>query len=285
MAGHGGELAGGPGRVSTEPRASSPLLLPRCLCAATSLCRHLAAPHPGAGTLEDTLPSRTTGRMGDVANSSIEFHPKPQQQREAPHAGGFGCTLAELRSLMELRGAEALQKVQETYGDVGGLCRRLKTSPTEGKSASRALARVACAPGMHGPAPPLTPPCRRSLAPGAGPVKGWAGLQQLPRGTPDHDHDHDRACALPFPPEWDMLCVGQPDPLHLCVRNQQFPLASLLWIIHTCRHAHIQPDTDRSLLVFLFEFHNGLLFAHTVRPPPPRPPFFSPVLESIKPRL
>ncbi|XP_036696497.1 plasma membrane calcium-transporting ATPase 3 isoform X8 [Balaenoptera musculus] len=70
--------------------------------------------------------------MGDVANSSIEFHPKPQQQWEAPHAGGFGCTLAELRSLMELRGAEALQKVQETYGDVGGLCRRLKTSPTEG---------------------------------------------------------------------------------------------------------------------------------------------------------
>ncbi|EPY74682.1 Plasma membrane calcium-transporting ATPase 3 isoform 35-like protein [Camelus ferus] len=70
--------------------------------------------------------------MGDVANSSIEFHPKPQQLREAPHAGGFGCTLAELRSLMELRGAEALQKVQEAYGDVSGLCRRLKTSPTEG---------------------------------------------------------------------------------------------------------------------------------------------------------
>ncbi|XP_069320567.1 plasma membrane calcium-transporting ATPase 3 isoform X11 [Eulemur rufifrons] len=70
--------------------------------------------------------------MGDMANSSIEFHPKPQQQREAPHAGGFGCTLAELRSLMELRGAEALQKIQEAYGDVGGLCRRLKTSPTEG---------------------------------------------------------------------------------------------------------------------------------------------------------
>ncbi|XP_008047836.1 plasma membrane calcium-transporting ATPase 3 isoform X1 [Carlito syrichta] len=69
--------------------------------------------------------------MGDMANSSIEFHPKPQQ-RDAPHAGGFGCTLAELRSLMELRGAEALQKIQEAYGDVSGLCRRLKTSPTEG---------------------------------------------------------------------------------------------------------------------------------------------------------
>nr|AAI18977.1 Atp2b3 protein [Mus musculus] len=70
--------------------------------------------------------------MGDMANSSIEFHPKPQQQREVPHVGGFGCTLAELRSLMELRGAEALQKIQEAYGDVSGLCRRLKTSPTEG---------------------------------------------------------------------------------------------------------------------------------------------------------
>uniref|UniRef100_A0A5F9C1J4 Calcium-transporting ATPase n=1 Tax=Oryctolagus cuniculus TaxID=9986 RepID=A0A5F9C1J4_RABIT len=70
--------------------------------------------------------------MGDMANSSIECHPKPQPQREAPHAGGFGCTLAELRTLMELRGAEALQKIQEAYGDVSGLCRRLKTSPTEG---------------------------------------------------------------------------------------------------------------------------------------------------------
>ncbi|KAL4844140.1 hypothetical protein H8958_006898 [Nasalis larvatus] len=70
--------------------------------------------------------------MGDMANSSIEFHPKPQQQRDAPHAGGFGCTLAELRALMELRGAEALQKIDEAYGDVSGLCRRLKTSPTEG---------------------------------------------------------------------------------------------------------------------------------------------------------
>ncbi|XP_061470220.1 plasma membrane calcium-transporting ATPase 3 isoform X13 [Rhineura floridana] len=68
--------------------------------------------------------------MGDMANSSVDFYPK-SQRRELNHAGGFGCTLAELRSLMELRGAEALQKVQETYTDVNGLCRRLKTSPTE----------------------------------------------------------------------------------------------------------------------------------------------------------
>uniref|UniRef100_A0A6I8NK67 Calcium-transporting ATPase n=1 Tax=Ornithorhynchus anatinus TaxID=9258 RepID=A0A6I8NK67_ORNAN len=68
-----------------------------------------------------------------MANSSVDFYPKNQRQ-ELNHAGGFGCTLPELRSLMELRGAEALQKVQETYGDVNGLCRRLKTSPTEGLS-------------------------------------------------------------------------------------------------------------------------------------------------------
>uniref|UniRef100_A0ACB8EN18 Plasma membrane calcium-transporting ATPase 3 n=1 Tax=Sphaerodactylus townsendi TaxID=933632 RepID=A0ACB8EN18_9SAUR len=70
--------------------------------------------------------------MGDMANSSVDFYPK-NQRRELNHAGGFGCTLSELRSLMELRGPEALQKVQETYTDVNGLCRRLKTSPTEAK--------------------------------------------------------------------------------------------------------------------------------------------------------
>ncbi|XP_041431053.1 plasma membrane calcium-transporting ATPase 3 isoform X1 [Xenopus laevis] len=70
--------------------------------------------------------------MGDL-NSSVDFYPK-NQRREQNHAGGFGCTLQELRSLMELRGAEAIQKIQDSYSDVNGLCRRLKTSPTEGLS-------------------------------------------------------------------------------------------------------------------------------------------------------
>ncbi|XP_056395716.1 plasma membrane calcium-transporting ATPase 3 isoform X1 [Hyla sarda] len=70
--------------------------------------------------------------MGDL-NSSVDFYPK-NQRREQNHAGGFGCTLQELRSLMELRGAEAIQKIQDSYSDVHGLCRRLKTSPTEGLS-------------------------------------------------------------------------------------------------------------------------------------------------------
>ncbi|KAM6986837.1 plasma membrane calcium-transporting ATPase 1 isoform 4-T5 [Aplochiton taeniatus] len=51
---------------------------------------------------------------------------------EANHDGDFGCSLKELRSLMELRGAEALNKIGETYGDVPGLCSRLKTSPVDG---------------------------------------------------------------------------------------------------------------------------------------------------------
>ncbi|XP_040298330.1 plasma membrane calcium-transporting ATPase 3 [Bufo bufo] len=70
--------------------------------------------------------------MGDL-NSSVDFYPKNQRSQQN-HAGGFGCTLQELRSLMELRGAEAIQKIQDSYGDVHGLCRRLKTSPTEGLS-------------------------------------------------------------------------------------------------------------------------------------------------------
>ncbi|XP_065264451.1 plasma membrane calcium-transporting ATPase 2 isoform X7 [Emys orbicularis] len=67
--------------------------------------------------------------MGDMTNS--DFYTK-NQRNEANHAGEFGCSLEELRSLMELRGTEAVVKIKETYGDTEGLCRHLKTSPTEG---------------------------------------------------------------------------------------------------------------------------------------------------------
>ncbi|KAG5835431.1 hypothetical protein ANANG_G00243930 [Anguilla anguilla] len=39
-----------------------------------------------------------------------------------------------LRELMELRSGEAVAKIRDDYGDVQGLCRRLKTSPIEGLS-------------------------------------------------------------------------------------------------------------------------------------------------------
>ncbi|MED6276414.1 ATPase, Ca transporting, plasma membrane [Characodon lateralis] len=55
---------------------------------------------------------------------------------EANHDGEFGCTLKELRSLMELRGAEAIGNIGESYGDTQALCSRLKTSPTDGPASS-----------------------------------------------------------------------------------------------------------------------------------------------------
>ncbi|XP_040851125.1 plasma membrane calcium-transporting ATPase 2 isoform X3 [Ochotona curzoniae] len=67
--------------------------------------------------------------MGDMTNS--DFYSK-NQRNESSHGGEFGCTMEELRSLMELRGTEAVVKVKETYGDTEALCRRLKTSPVEG---------------------------------------------------------------------------------------------------------------------------------------------------------
>ncbi|KAB0400407.1 hypothetical protein E2I00_010737, partial [Balaenoptera physalus] len=57
---------------------------------------------------------------------------------EANHDGDFGITLAELRALMELRSTDALRKIQESYGDVYGICTRLKTSPNEGLSGNPA---------------------------------------------------------------------------------------------------------------------------------------------------
>lgn len=76
----------------------------------------------------------TTATIGDMANSAVEFYPKRGGGMEANHSDNFGVTMEELRSLMELRGAEALQKIQETYGDTGGLCHRLKSSTTDGKT-------------------------------------------------------------------------------------------------------------------------------------------------------
>uniref|UniRef100_A0A5F8H0N5 P-type Ca(2+) transporter n=1 Tax=Monodelphis domestica TaxID=13616 RepID=A0A5F8H0N5_MONDO len=44
----------------------------------------------------------------------------------------FGCTLMELRALMELHGTEAATYLMEHYGGVVNLCKRLLTSPVDG---------------------------------------------------------------------------------------------------------------------------------------------------------
>uniref|UniRef100_A0A671YJA2 Calcium-transporting ATPase n=1 Tax=Sparus aurata TaxID=8175 RepID=A0A671YJA2_SPAAU len=69
--------------------------------------------------------------MEDMANNSFRGS-KHGRRGEANHEVEFSCSLQELRSLMELRGAESVTRIQECYGDVNGLCARLRTSPVEG---------------------------------------------------------------------------------------------------------------------------------------------------------
>ncbi|XP_035513348.1 plasma membrane calcium-transporting ATPase 3b, partial [Morone saxatilis] len=84
----------------------------------------------------------TTATMGEMANSAVEFYPKGTRgggggggRADGSQAGGdFGVTVNELRELMELRGTDALQKIQDSYGDTEGLCQRLQSSTTDGLS-------------------------------------------------------------------------------------------------------------------------------------------------------
>lgn len=85
----------------------------------------------------------TTATMGEMANSAVEFYPKGTRgggggggRADGSHVGGdFGVTVKELRELMELRGADALQKIQDSYGDTEGLCQRLQSNITDGEQA------------------------------------------------------------------------------------------------------------------------------------------------------
>ncbi|KPP73153.1 hypothetical protein Z043_107782 [Scleropages formosus] len=67
-----------------------------------------------------------------MANNTADHLPG-NSVSEGNHDTDFGCTVMELRQLMELRGSEAVNKIGSSYGDVQGLCRRLKTSPIEGR--------------------------------------------------------------------------------------------------------------------------------------------------------
>ncbi|XP_041072003.1 plasma membrane calcium-transporting ATPase 1-like isoform X2 [Carcharodon carcharias] len=73
--------------------------------------------------------------MGDM-NNTVKY--LPRKAIDDHNEGHFGCTLMELRDLMELRSIDAVHKIEECYGDVEGLCTRLKTSPVEGLSGNPA---------------------------------------------------------------------------------------------------------------------------------------------------
>jgi len=48
--------------------------------------------------------------------------------------GPFGCTVKDLKNLMAERKLDAVKYLEEHYGTVHELCRKLKTSPNEGNS-------------------------------------------------------------------------------------------------------------------------------------------------------
>ncbi|XP_038636920.1 plasma membrane calcium-transporting ATPase 1a isoform X3 [Scyliorhinus canicula] len=73
--------------------------------------------------------------MGDM-NNTVKY--LPRKAIDDQNEGLFGCTLMELRDLMELRSIDAVHKIEERYGDVAELCTRLKTSPVEGLSGNPA---------------------------------------------------------------------------------------------------------------------------------------------------
>ncbi|XP_017550203.1 plasma membrane calcium-transporting ATPase 4 isoform X1 [Pygocentrus nattereri] len=72
-----------------------------------------------------------------MANNTADHLPG-NSVAEGNHDGDFGCTVMDLRELMELRSAEAVGKIRDVHGDVQGICRRLKTSPIEGLSGNPA---------------------------------------------------------------------------------------------------------------------------------------------------
>ncbi|XP_041091802.1 plasma membrane calcium-transporting ATPase 1-like [Polyodon spathula] len=68
-----------------------------------------------------------------MANNMVD-HPPGNSVAEGNHEGEFGCSVADLRGLMELRTGEAVANIKDRFDDVQGICRRLKTSPIEGLS-------------------------------------------------------------------------------------------------------------------------------------------------------
>uniref|UniRef100_A0A8D0G2N3 Calcium-transporting ATPase n=1 Tax=Sphenodon punctatus TaxID=8508 RepID=A0A8D0G2N3_SPHPU len=72
-----------------------------------------------------------------MTNNSADHHPG-NSVAEGSHEGDFGCSVVDLRSLMELRSSEAVTRINDTYGGVQNICKRLKTSPVEGLSGNPA---------------------------------------------------------------------------------------------------------------------------------------------------
>ncbi|XP_030882065.1 plasma membrane calcium-transporting ATPase 4 [Leptonychotes weddellii] len=65
-------------------------------------------------------------------------HALPANSMVESHEGDFGCTVMDLRKLMELRSSDGIDQINVHYGGVMNLCSRLKTDPVEGLSGNPA---------------------------------------------------------------------------------------------------------------------------------------------------
>lgn len=69
-------------------------------------------------------------------------------------AGGYGCSVDELKQLMEVRGAEALEKIHQDFGSIQEICNRLRTDPNRGLNDEGVeRSREAFGPNVIPPAP------------------------------------------------------------------------------------------------------------------------------------
>ncbi|XP_076814824.1 plasma membrane calcium-transporting ATPase 2-like isoform X2 [Clavelina lepadiformis] len=71
--------------------------------------------------------------MAPNAGKAAENH---GQLVNAELAESYGMTLNELKTLMEYKGHEGIQKIEEQYGNVLEICKRLKTDPNNGLPSS-----------------------------------------------------------------------------------------------------------------------------------------------------
>ncbi|KAH7938396.1 hypothetical protein HPB49_023171 [Dermacentor silvarum] len=78
------------------------------------------------------------GRIEDNVSSAEEAQAGGGMATVEGRPAQYGVTLQQLRELMETRGHEAIQRIQEEYGGIQDLCRKLYTSPTDGLSGSAA---------------------------------------------------------------------------------------------------------------------------------------------------
>lgn len=68
----------------------------------------------------------------DRYSSSMSVRERERECFRQP-AVQFQCSIKNLQDLMQTRGIEAFTKLQQEFGGVIELCRRLYTSPTEGR--------------------------------------------------------------------------------------------------------------------------------------------------------